>query len=91
MANHKSAIKRAKQSEAHRMRNRARKTRMKTAIKNLEQAMTSNSPELASQLKEAVSIIDRTASKGVIHSNTAARKISRLTRKANTLLAEQTA
>ena len=91
MANHKSAIKRAKQSEARRLRNRARKTRMKTAVKQLEVAMASNSPELAAQLKETISIIDRTATKGVIHSNNAARKISRMTRKVNAVLAEKSA
>ena len=91
MANHKSAIKRAIQSEARRLRNKSRKTRMKTAVKKLEEAMASNAAELAAQLKETISVIDRTASKGVIHRNNAARKISRLTRKANTVLAGQSA
>lgn len=92
MANHKSALKRAKQNEERRQRNRARKTRMKNVVKAVEQAIATNDKELAmSKLKEAVSIIDKTASKGVIHKNKAARKISRLTRHVNDLSAAQTA
>ena len=92
MANHKSAIKRAKQSEQRRLRNRIRKTRMKNIIKSLEEAIASRSTELASQrLQEAISTIDKTASKGVIHKNKASRKISRLTIRVNSLLKEQTA
>lgn len=86
MANHKSAIKRAKQSELRRVRNRSRRTRMKHVIKSLEEALASQNPEVAtSRLRDAISIIDRTASKGVIHKNHAARKISRLTHRVNTL------
>lgn len=86
MANHKSAIKRAKQSELRRIRNRSRRTRMKHAIKSLEEALASrNVEEAQSCLKEAISVIDRTASKGVIHRNHASRKISRLTQKVNAL------
>jgi len=90
LANHPSAIKRAKQSEKRRVRNRSRKTRMKNVIKNLEEALSSNSPERASEtLKEAISVIDKTAQKGVIHKNKASRKISRLTHRVNNLLQAQ--
>lgn len=86
MANHKSAIKRAKQNEARRLRNRSRRTRMKNVVKSVEEALSSKSPELAvERLKTAVSVIDRTASRGVIHRNTASRQISRLTRKVNAI------
>ncbi len=86
MANHKSAIKRAGQSEEQRVRNRSRKTRMKNIIRGLEEVLADKSPEKAAeQLKKAVSIIAKTASKGVIHRNTASRKISRLTRRVNAL------
>lgn len=86
MANHKSAIKRAKQSELRRVRNRSRRTRMKHVIRSLEEAMAArNVDEAQSRLKEAISVIDRTASKGVIHKNHASRRISRLTRKVNAL------
>ncbi|MGO9311652.1 MAG: 30S ribosomal protein S20 [Syntrophobacteraceae bacterium] len=86
MANHKSAIKRAGQSEEQRVRNRSRKTRMKNVIRGLEEVLAGKTPEKAAeQLKKAVSMIAKTASKGVIHKNTAARKISRLTRRVNAL------
>jgi small subunit ribosomal protein S20 len=86
LANHKSAIKRAKQSEQRRIRNRSRRTRMKHAIKSLEEALVlRNAEEAQSRLKEAISVIDRTASRGVIHKNHASRKISRLTQKVNAL------
>ena len=86
MANHKSAIKRAGQSEEQRVRNRSRKTRMKNVIRGLDEVLAGKAPEnAAEQLKKAVSIIAKTASKGVIHKNTASRKISRLTRRVNAL------
>ncbi|SPJ14140.1 30S ribosomal protein S20 [Syntrophobacter sp. SbD2] len=86
MANHKSAIKRARQSEEQRVRNRSRKTRMKNVIRNLDEAIAGKSPEKAAeQLKKAISVIAKTASKGVVHKNTASRKISRLTREVNAL------
>jgi small subunit ribosomal protein S20 len=92
LANHKSAIKRAKQSEARRVRNRSRKTRMRNAVKEVNEAISTNSQELAAaRLKNAISVIQRTASKGVIHSNTASRKISRLTLRVNAFLASKTA
>ncbi|MGA2027012.1 MAG: 30S ribosomal protein S20 [Syntrophobacteraceae bacterium] len=86
MANHKSAIKRARQSEEQRVRNRSRKTRMKNVIRELDEVIAGKSPEKAAeQLKKAVSVIAKTASKGVVHKNTASRKISRLTREVNAL------
>jgi small subunit ribosomal protein S20 len=92
LANHKSALKRAKQSELRRIRNRARKTRMKNVVKDVEQTLAGSTPELAVEsLKLAISVIDKTASKGVIHKNNAARQISRLTRKVNALTATRSA
>ena len=92
MANHKSALKRARQSEERRQRNRARKTRMKSVVKAVEEAIATSNKELAvAKLKEAVSVIDKTASKGVIHKNKAARKISRLSRHVNDLVSAPTA
>jgi small subunit ribosomal protein S20 len=86
LANHKSAIKRARQSQEQRVRNRSRKTRMKNVIRDLDEAIAGKSPEKAAeQLKKAVSVIAKTASKGVVHKNTASRKISRLTRAVNAL------
>jgi len=68
------------------VRNRSRKTRMKNVIRDLDEAIAGKSPEKAAeQLKKAISVIAKTASKGVVHKNTASRKISRLTREVNAL------
>lgn len=85
MANHKSALKRAKQSETKRLRNKAVKTRVKHMVKSVRQAAQKESQDSAAiQLNTAKSIIDKAAKKGVIHKKTAARKISRLSKMVNT-------
>ena len=84
MANHKSALKRAKQSETKRLRNKAVKTRVKHLVKMVHQAADGDSPEAAlAQLNTARSAIDNAAQKGVIHKKTASRKISRLAKRVN--------
>lgn len=81
MANHKSAVKRARQNEIRRLRNKSMKTRTKNVTKSVRQAVNEKSIEAArSELDSAKSVIDRAAKKGVIHKNTAARKISRLSK-----------
>ena len=86
MANHKSALKRAKQSETQRIRNKGHKTRVKKAVKEVRTALTENTPVQAKEtLVKAVSLIQKSASKGVIHKNQAARKVSRLTLQVNKL------
>jgi small subunit ribosomal protein S20 len=60
---------------------------MKNVIKSLEEAIRTNSPDLARErLAQVVSVIDKTAQKGVIHRNKASRRISRLTMRVNALL-----
>lgn len=84
MANHKSAEKRNRQSQVRRLRNRANRSRMKTAIKNLNVAIESgNADEAKTMLAATVPVIAKTASKGTIHKKNASRKISRLTKKVN--------
>ncbi len=79
MANHKSALKRAKQNRIRRARNKIVKTGIKNAVKKVRASANEGSKEdAATMLKEAQSIIDRAAKKGVIHNKTASRKISRL-------------
>ena len=86
MANHKSAIKRAGQNEIRRMRNKSVKTRIKNSVKILRLAASEKSSEAALKiLDDAKSIIDKAAKKGVIHTKTASRKISRLTKLVNTI------
>ncbi|MCJ7810085.1 MAG: 30S ribosomal protein S20 [Desulfobulbaceae bacterium] len=90
MANHKSALKRAKQSEIKRVENKSYKTRVKKAVKEVRAAVASNSePEARESLKKAVSIIQKTSSKGVIHKNQASRKVSRLEHQVNKLAASE--
>ena len=90
MATHKSAIKRAKQSEGRRQRNRAKKTKVKGAVKKVRVALESNSLEEAqAALQEAIPIIDKAASKGALHHRTAARKIARLSKRVHALSTEQ--
>ena len=83
MANIKSAKKQARQAEVKKQRNLARKTAIRTAVKKvltaLEQGLEiQKTKEL---LKEAESKIAQARTKGLLHSNTASRKISRLTQK----------
>ena len=88
MANHKSAIKRARQNETRRLRNKATKTRIKSIVKGVRSTAIENSKEAAiAELNSAKSIIDNAAKKGVIHKKTASRKISRLSRLVNTISA----
>jgi len=59
---------------------------MKNVIRDLDEVIAGKSPEKAAEeLKKAVSVIAKTASKGVVHRNTASRRISRLTRGVNAL------
>ena len=84
MANHKSALKRDRQSKVRRLRNRMNKSRMKGAVNQVEEALVAGSEEQAQKaLQAAASIIQKTASKGSIHKKTASRKISRLTKRVN--------
>jgi len=88
LANHPSAWKRIRQSEKRTFRNKFYRTRMKTFIKRVRTAVKEKDAEqAATQLQAAIRIISKTASKGVIHKRTAARKISRLTRQVNSLRA----
>jgi small subunit ribosomal protein S20 len=88
MANHKSALKKIKQDKVRQMRNKAYKTRLKNVVKSVEAAISESNKEAAqTALQEAVSTLDRVASKGIIHKNKAARKKSRLTKKVNALAA----
>ncbi|HEU6438395.1 30S ribosomal protein S20 [Nitratidesulfovibrio sp.] len=81
MANHKSAIKRHKQSLKRAARNRAAKTRIKNVVKAVRAAVLQKDKDTAAQaLTDAMSVLDKAAGKGVIHWKKAARKISRLTK-----------
>ena len=79
MADHKSALKRARQNEQRRIRNKTTKTKVKNIVKDVRLAAGKESNEtVLNKLNQAQSIIDKAAKKGVIHKKTASRKISRL-------------
>ena len=79
MANHKSALKRHRQSLLARARNRAVKTQVKNVVKNVRAAIEQKDAAAAeTALKEATAVLDGAASKKIIHWKTAARKVSRL-------------
>jgi small subunit ribosomal protein S20 len=84
LANHKSAIKRARQNAGQHDRNKAVKTSVKNIIKAARQSAAEKPKEEAiKELNTAKSIIDKASKKRVIHKKTAARKISRLARRVN--------
>ena len=84
MANHKSALKRARQNEASRLRNKAVKTRAKSIVKDVRaSAEESSNSDVMAKLITAQSLFDKASKKGVIHKRTAARKISRLAKLVN--------
>ncbi len=86
MANHKSALKRARQNEIRRMRNKSYRTRVNNVTKQVRLAEGESSGEtITTKLNIAKSVIDIAAKKGIIHKKTAARKISRLSKFANTV------
>ena len=81
MANHPSALKRHRQSEKRQLRNRAVKTRLRHLVRAVRTAVASRDPAAAAQtLARASRELDKAVTKGVLHRNSAARKISRLTR-----------
>ena len=80
MANHKSAIKRARQSELRRLRNKISKTRVKTIVKKTQAEAQESPAKAVESLKIAMKVIDKAAAGGTLHRKTASRKIARLSR-----------
>jgi small subunit ribosomal protein S20 len=79
MANHFSALKRARQTTKRTARNRANTSQLRTALRNFRQALAAGKPaEAKTAFSGTVSMIDKAVKKGVIHKNTAARYKSRL-------------
>ncbi len=84
MANHESALKAHKQSEARRERNRQYRSRLRHALKAMRTAIGKGDRETAlAKLSDTVSLIDKLVGKGVIHDNTAGRYKSRLMKRLN--------
>jgi len=86
LANHKSAIKRNKQTTTRTARNIHLRSTMRTYVKQVRNAVAEgNKEEATNALAKAVPYIDKASTKGVIHKSTASRKISRLNKLVNTL------
>ncbi|HLL08802.1 MAG TPA: 30S ribosomal protein S20 [Nocardioidaceae bacterium] len=86
MANIKSQIKRNRQSEEARLRNKSVKSALKTSIRRFREAVEAGEPERAQELaREASRKLDKAASAGVIHKNQAANKKSAISSQASAL------
>jgi len=86
LATHKSAEKRSRQNVVTRLRNTSVKSSVKTRIKSVLNAVEEkDNAASATALAVAIPAINKAASKGVFHKKTASRKISRLTKKVNSL------
>jgi small subunit ribosomal protein S20 len=86
MPHHKSAEKRLRQTESRTVVNRARMSRVRTFVKKVESAIASGDKEAAQvAMKAAQPELHRATTKGVMHRNTVARKLSRLSSQINGL------
>ncbi|MEL7209480.1 MAG: 30S ribosomal protein S20 [Actinomycetota bacterium] len=83
MANIKSQIKRNRQNEKRRLRNKTVRSELRTRAKLAGDAVESGADDADEQVRVAMATIDKAASKGVIHKNEAARRKSRLAKKSN--------
>jgi small subunit ribosomal protein S20 len=85
MANIKSQIKRNRQNEKRRVRNKAVRSEIKTRTKNAVAAAESGAENTVDELRTAIKRIDKAAAKGVIHKNQAANRKSKLMRRITSL------
>lgn len=83
MPNIKSQKDRVIQAKKEALHNKAIKSNLKTVVKKADAAIASNAADKDAMVKAAVSAIDKAQSKGVLHKNTASRKVSRMARRAN--------
>ena len=79
MANHVSALKRARQTETRTEVNRANRSRVRTSLRAMREALVKGDAKTAqTQYRDTVSVLDRGVQKGVLHANTASRYKARL-------------
>lgn len=88
MANIQSQIKRNKQNEKRRLRNRVARGTARSAVIKARAALEANAPETKEAVLKAISELDKAAESGVIHKNNAARRKSRLMKKLASLKSE---
>ena len=88
MANHASALKRHRQTEKRTLRNHALRTRLRHFVRAVRQAVTGkDAPAAEETLRRATRALDKAVTKGLIHRNNAARRVSRLSRAVSQLKA----
>ena len=86
MANHFSALKRARQTTKRTARNRANASQLRTALRNLRESLEKGEKtNAAATYRQTVSALDKAIQKGVLHENTASRYKSRLSARLNAL------
>jgi len=86
MANHFSALKRARQTEKRTATNRANASRLRTALRGLRETIEKGDKQAAEKTyRETASVLDKAIQKGTLHSNTAARYKSRLGARVNAM------
>ena len=86
MANTKSAQKAVRKIARRTAVNKSRRSQMRTYVRKVEEAIAAKDPEAAvAALRGAEPLVARAAQKGILHKNTASRKISRLTKRVNAL------
>jgi small subunit ribosomal protein S20 len=81
LANTKSALKRIRQNETRRVRNRMLRSRVRTAVKIARTALAEGGGSARATALEAIRALDKAVTKGLVHRNTAARKKSALARR----------
>jgi len=86
MANHFSALKRARQTDRRTVRNRANTSRLRTQLRELRETIEKGDKAAAQQMyRETVSAVDKAIQKGTLHENTASRYKSRLSARVNAM------
>jgi small subunit ribosomal protein S20 len=86
MANHFSALKRARQTEKRTVRNRANTSRLRSSLRDLRESLAKADRQSADQVfRQTVSALDKAVQKGVLHENTASRYKSRLSARLNAI------
>jgi small subunit ribosomal protein S20 len=89
MANHFSALKRARQTVKRSETNRANKSRLRTTLRRFRAALTGGNREQAEQeFRQTISVLDRSVKKGVLRKNTASRYKSRLSARVKAMAAK---
>ena len=86
MANHFSALKRARQTERRTVRNRANTSRLRTQLRELRETIAKGDKQAAAELyRTTVSVLDKAIQKGTLHEKTASRYKSRLNARVNAI------